>query len=246
MKIKSLLAILTLSTQLFSAQLITLSGDKNYPPYSYEENGIAKGVYVDILKSAFSKMKEYDLEIKMMAYKRAIKLTQTGKTIGFFPPYYGIERTKWTKFSEPILAETMILFAKEKTLENKQNYPEDYYGLTACLNRGFSQTLLGGEKFAKAVQDGKIKLIEANDNQGCLSRVERGLADFYVNDQLVDISKFKNIHRGPVVVENFGHVGFTLIKQDYPYIDEFEKKFNIVIKQMKENGEIQKILENYK
>lgn len=84
MNFKIFVATLALSGSLFAAQTVELSGDKNYPPYSYSENGIAKGVYVDILKSAFSKMPKYDLKLNMMAYKRAIKMTQDGKTVGFF------------------------------------------------------------------------------------------------------------------------------------------------------------------
>lgn len=32
----------------------------NYPPYSYIENGTPKGVYVDIIKTAFEQIKEKD------------------------------------------------------------------------------------------------------------------------------------------------------------------------------------------
>ncbi|MEA3289467.1 MAG: transporter substrate-binding domain-containing protein [Campylobacterota bacterium] len=246
MRFKLFAICFLLSSVLFGSQVVELSGDKSYPPYSYEENGVAKGVYVDILKSAFSQLKDYDLKLNMMAYKRAISMTKSGKTIGFFPPYYSEKRRSWTKFSEPILSEKSIVFAKEGTLNAHKNYPKDFYGLTACLNRGFGTAVLGGDEFAKAVLEGKIKLIEANDNKACLNRVSKDKADFYINDQLIDTSLFNNIKRGQKAKENFGHIGFTLKDKNYPFLKDLEKKFNSVIRSMKESGEIENILNKYK
>ncbi len=242
---KSILTLLSVAS-VFASQVVELSGDKNYPPYSYTQNNVAKGVYVDIIRRAFEKMPQYDVKFNMMAYKRAIEMTKDGSTVGFFPPYYGKERTSWTKFSTPILAETTIVFSKEEILKNKKTYPEDFYGGTVCLNRGFNQSLLGGDKFAMAINDGKLKLVEGNDNKACLNRVARGIADFYINDQLIDTSMFPEIKKGMDAKGNFGHVGFTLKTENYPFINDLEVKFNEAINQMKKSGEIEKILNNYK
>lgn len=144
------------------------------------------------------------------------------------------------------MGETTIVFAKSETLKNKKEYPRDFYGTTACLNRGFNQSLLGGEEFTQAIKDGKIKLIEADDNQGCLSRVVRGIADFYINDQLIDTTKFPMIKKGMEVKANYGHVGFTLKTSNYSYIKDLEDNFNDTIKKMKQSGEIDKILNSYR
>ncbi len=238
------MALLTIN--LFASQIVELSGDMNYPPYSYKKDGKAMGVYVEIINLAFSKIPNYDVKFKMMAFKRAIAMTKRGKTIGFFPPYYSDERTSWTKFSEPILGETTIIFAKEKILKNKNNYPEDFYGTTVCLNRGFNQYVMGGDKFSKAIKNKKIKLIEANNNNDCLTRVKRGMADFYINDQLIDISKFTSIKKGMKAKANFGHIGFTLKDNKYPFMKDLQQKFNSEIKKMKQSGEIDKIVQKYK
>ena len=246
MNIRNLVGMFLLSGSLFASQLVELAGDRNYPPYSYVENGKEKGVYVDIIKKAFSKIEGYDIKFNMMAYKRAINMTKQGKIIGFFPPYYGKERTNWTKFSEPILAETTIVFAKESFLKNKKIYPEDFYGTTVCLNRGFNQLLLGGEKFTKAIKDKKLNLIEGNDNKACLNRVVRGVADFYINDQLIDTSMFPSIVKGMKVKDNFAHIGFTLKVDKYSYIKDLETKLNKTIKEMKKSGQIDEILNKYR
>lgn len=240
-------AVFFLSLQVASAvQMIELAGDKSYPPYSYSEDGIAKGVYVEILTAAFNNIPDYDVNFNMMAWKRAIEYTKRGKMVGFFPPYYNKKRAQWTIFSEPILGETTVVFAKEGTLKIKKQYPGDFYGLTVCMNRGFSNLSLGGKKFADAVENKKIKLISGNDNKACLSRVARGMADFYINDQLIDTAKFPLIKRGMKTKENLGHVGFTLKAKKYPFIKDLQKQFNQMIKQMKKSGEIDQIIKKYR
>jgi polar amino acid transport system substrate-binding protein len=231
---------------LYGSQIITLVGDKSYPPYSFEKDGKPKGVYVDIIKSAFKKIDGYDVEFKMVAWKRAMAFIKSGKYIGYFPPYNVKERAKWSKLSEPILSEATIVFAKETILNGKKRYPQDFYGLTLCMNRGFSIVAGAGEDMLRAIKNKKIKYIEANDNKACLNRVSRGMADFYINDQFIDISKFSDIKRGLQANENFGHIGFTLKTKAYPFIDELQKKFNKTILNMKSSGEIEKIVKNYK
>jgi len=243
---RRLFLALIFSISLYAGQVVELAGDKDYPPYSYSENGVAKGVYVDIIKSLFSKIDGYDVKFKMMAWKKAQAMTKRGKVVGFFPPYFSEKRTKWTKFSEPILNEKTVVFATTKTLKNKKVFPNDFYGTTLCLNRGFTTLVMGGNKLEKAVADKKIELIEANKNTDCLNRVKRGLADFYINDQLINISNFNTIKRGLDVKSNAGHIGFTLKTNKYSYMDDLQAKINKTMKQMKQNGEIEKILKRYK
>jgi polar amino acid transport system substrate-binding protein len=196
---KKIFLILIFLNSLFANQTITLIGDKSYPPYSYEEDGKPKGVYVDIIKAAFKKIDGYDVEFEMLAWKRAMALVKKGNYIGYFPPYYTKERTKWSKYSEPILSEATIVFATKSTLDGKIKYPQDFYGMTLCTNRGFSLEATAGLEMKKAIKAKKIKHIEANDNKACLNRVERGVVDFYINDQLIDISKFSKIQRVIIV-----------------------------------------------
>ncbi|NQY93633.1 MAG: transporter substrate-binding domain-containing protein, partial [Campylobacteraceae bacterium] len=181
-----------------------------------------------------------------VAWKKAIALVKQGKTAGFFPPYFNEKRTAWTKFSEPLVNETTVIFAKESTLKGKTNFPDDFQGMKVCLNRGFSPTVMGGDKLEKAIKDGQIKLVEAKDNKSCLSRVDRGIADFYLNDQLIDTSSFPMLQKGMNIKGNSGYVGFTLKIENYPFMADVQKKFNAVIKDMKKSGELDKIVQKYK
>jgi polar amino acid transport system substrate-binding protein len=224
---------------------IELLGDNSYPPYSYLEKDEAKGVYVDVIQAAFEKIPDYSVSFKMYAWKRDQKMVKVGKAIGFFPPYFSEDRTKWTEFSEPILEETVVVFAKDPKILAKKKWPEDFYGLSVCMNAGFGLNSMGGEAFKTAIESKKIKLHNGKTNDVCLKQIEKGRSDFYINDRLIDTSAFPNIQRGAMVKVNNGYIGFTLKKKNFPHIDDVRKKFNAVILKMQQSGEIDQIIAKY-
>ena len=121
------LAIVLFGQSIVSAkQQMTIYGDGNYPPYSYEEDGQPKGIYVEILKSAFSKMTDYDVTINMVPWTRGLLYVKNGDVAALFPPYYVEERDPWMLFSEPILEEQVVIFGKSKNLKGKTKWPEDF------------------------------------------------------------------------------------------------------------------------
>jgi len=232
------------ATSMFAAQVVELACDKGYAPYSYKDGKVTKGVYVDVIKAVFDKIPEYDVKFKPMAWKKAIKQVQKGKVIGFFPPYFSKEREAWTKFSEPILGETTVIYAKEKLISKKLKFPEDYVGLTVCINRGFTLSGLGGDKFAKMIDGGSIDIKWGNDNKMCLNQLKKNKADFYINDRLIDTKKFPSIKRGTKIKNNDGYIGFTL-KDNFPNKNDVISKFNETIIKMKKDGEVDSILKKY-
>lgn len=224
---------------------VVVYGDANYPPYSYEENGQPKGVYVDILTKAFSKMEAYDVSIQVRPWKRGIHFIKAGKVLALFPPYFKEERTLWMNFSEPILQEEVIVFGNAENLKGKTVWPEDFYGSKIGMNTGYDTTSMAGEKFTQAIKAGKIELEEANNNEMNLKKLEAGRIDFYINDKLIDITPYPSVKRGISVKYNYGYLGFTRKFESFPYISDFKKEFDEVIKQMKASGEIDKIMAKY-
>ena len=245
----SLISLLLFSLSTFSVaaekQKVVVYGDNGYPPYSYLENDIPKGVYVDILQTAFSRMANYDVTIELKPWKRGVNFVKTGKVMALFPPYFSDERTPWMLFSEPILQEQVVVFGKADKLAGKTQWPEDFYNSKVGLNSGFSPASMGGEKFTKAIAAGKISVEEAENNEMNLKKLNAGRIDFYINDKLIDTSEFSSIERGIVAKNNDGYLGFTKKNEAYPYIADFVSEFNSIIKQMKEAKEIDSILGKY-
>lgn len=229
----------------FAKEQVIIYGDNNYPPYSYEDNGMPKGIYVDVLNSAFSNMSDYNVTIKMLPWKRGLHYIKTGKGLALFPPYYADKRDPWMLFSEPILKEQVVVFGKSENLKGKTKWPEDFYGSKIGMNMGFNPFSMGGDAFGEACKAKKIKIEEANNNEQNFKKLERNRIDFYINDKMIDISPYPSIKRGIVAKTNYGYLGFTKKNENYNYKTDFIKKFNQNIKKMKKSGEIQKIIDKY-
>lgn len=224
-------------------------GDESYPPYSYMDPGTKKaaGIYVEILQMAFAKMPEYKVDIQVTPWKRALSLVETGDGMAVFPPYYNQERAAWMNFSEPILDETIVVYGKEEKLKGKAKWPEDFYGSTVGINFGFVPGNLGGKAFADAIKAGKITLDDGGkSNESCLSKIELGRLDFYLNDRLIDIRSAPSVRRSSVVAStNQGYLGFTKKTAKFPQLPAFKAKFDGVIKDLKKSGAIAAVLKKH-
>ena len=234
---------------------VVVYADDAYPPYSYYENGIVKGIYTEILEVAFNRMPDYAVTIQAVPWPRGLAYLREGNGFALFPPYKNLERTFINPYSEPILEEKVVVFGTPKVMEKSRPvWPDDYFGLTIGINAGFT---LGGEKFQQAVKDGRIKVEEAPDNRANILKLGLGRIDCYINDRvsiLWELHRLKerNEFRGNDIVEGafvsseYGYLAFTnQDKGKFDYKDDFVKKFNQVIKEMKEKNEINAILNKY-
>ena len=86
---------------------VTVYADADYPPYSYQEGGKARGIYADIMQKAFSRMSGYRVTIVPVPFKRGLAYLESGKGFALYPPYYWpAERPYIKTYSVPILEET--------------------------------------------------------------------------------------------------------------------------------------------
>ena len=251
---------LVFTVSIFAATDVTVYCDDAYAPYSYKENGKVKGIYVDILKKAFSKMKDYNVKIEAVPWKRGLSYLERGTGFALFPPYYHPEKRPYmSPYSEPILDENVAVFCREEILTKpRPDWPEDYYGLRVGNNAGFQ---IRSEKFWKAVKEGKLKLDEAKGTDKNILKLATKKIDCYANDRLSilwEIKKLKEsgkydeggkhsrIVESVIVSTEKGYIGFTnKDKGKFGFKDDFLAKINKIIKNMKASGEIDKIIKNY-
>jgi polar amino acid transport system substrate-binding protein len=226
-------------------QQVTIYGDDAYPPYSYQENNRPKGIYVEILKHAFSEMPDYEVTIKMTHWNLGLSCIKRGECMALFPPYSVENRFPWMQLSEPILKEEIVVFGKIEKLKGKTKWPQDFLGSQIGLNKGFSFDALGGNGFVEACKSGKIFVQEARNNEYNLKKLEKGRIDFYLNDRLIDTSKHPSIVRGLVTKTNYGHLGFTRNDKNFNYLFNFKKQFDSIIQKMKSSNQIEKIIAKY-
>ena len=238
---------------------VTVYADAGYPPYSYVEQGVAVGIYAEILKRAFARMPRYRVTIAPVPWRRGLAFIESGQAFAIFPPYYHpTTRPYMRPYSEPILDEKVVVFCRADVLARPRlRWPEDYLGLVIGSNAGF---MLGGEAFRAAVSAGKIRYEEVGGNEQNIRKLIAGRLDCYVNDRLAVLWEYGRLRRkggllgdrpdalqeGAVISREQGFLGFTDKDSGrFPYKADFIAEFNAIIVKMRTSGEINNIVSQF-
>jgi len=250
-----LLSGLIFFSSYISAQTeVTLYGDEDYPPYSYKENGKMTGIYTMILQSVAKKMPDYNISIQHTPWKRGLAEIKKGKMFALYPPYNRPTERPYMEYETAILDEELSLFCSDKiTQEKRAKWPDDYYGLSIGNNAGFSP---GGDAFLSAVKAGKITLKEVKGTSKNLLKLISGRIDCYLNDglsiewelkQLQKSGKYSGsgVSKALVISAEQGYLGFVTDGSKFAFKDDFKKQYNTVLGQMKDSGEIKKIVDDF-
>lgn len=228
---------------------VIIYSENNYAPYSWEEDGVIKGIYSDILKFAFSQMKKYNVVIKPVPWKRGLMLMRTGLGFALYPPYYRPNERPYMDYSIPILNESFDVACIDSSKFKNKKWPQDYKGLRVGINAGFS--IPGLDK----VKKNNIKIQTGNNTRTSLLQLSYGRLDCYINDDisiLWGLKKLKkegkktNIKICQTISSEKGYLGFTKNgKGKFPYKKDFVIQFNKIILQMKKSGKIREIVNSY-
>ena len=103
----------------------------SYPPYSYAENGAAKGLYSEILRAAFARMPGYRVSIRPVPWPRGLAALEKGTAFALFPPYHRPVERPWMDYSRPILEESVVAFVRSGLAQQRAiaDFPGAYAGL---------------------------------------------------------------------------------------------------------------------
>ncbi|NRD74350.1 transporter substrate-binding domain-containing protein [Shewanella sp. VB17] len=253
-KVILLSGLIFFSSSISAQTKVTIYGDDDYPPYSYAENGEMTGIYTMILQSVAKKMPDYNIVIKNTPWKRGLAEIEKGKMFALYPPYNRPTERPYMEYETAILDEELSLFCSDKiTQEKRAKWPEDYYGLSIGNNAGFSP---GGEAFLSAVKAGKITLKEVKGTSKNLQKLISGRIDCYLNDglsiewelkQLQKSGKYSGtgVSKALVISAEQGYLGFVTDGSKFAFKDDFKQQYNAVLSQMKDSGEVKKIVEEF-
>jgi polar amino acid transport system substrate-binding protein len=238
---------------------VTIYADAGYQPYSYaDKNGEAAGLYAEIVKTAFSRMKGYRIEIRPVPWKRGMAMLKSGTAFALYPPYMNLKDEPYTwPYSLPLLDEIVVAVCTREVASAKRRtrWPDDFHGLRIGNNSGF---LVGGDKFNRAVADGKIRLEEAIDTRANILKLGLKRIDCYINDrmsirwtqmQLANEGRLAPAQMGveaAVIATEQGFLGFT-DRDDgkFAHKTDFLKQFNAIVYDMKRRGEIDRIARDF-
>lgn len=188
-----LLLWLCLTCPASAAIEVTVLCDNGYPPYSYEENGVAKGLYLDILQAAFAMMPDYQVSIRPTPWRRGLYKLEKGQAFALFPPYYRPQERPYMDYSRPILEERLVVFIRSQVAQTRRltNFPADYAGLRISLNGGFSS--IQSPLYQEMLKKGLLRESSAKDNRSNLLKLHYGHSDVYINDRLSVLWELNNL-----------------------------------------------------
>ena len=109
------------------------------------------------------------------------------------------------------------------------------------------------------IEKRKLKIEECIDTKQNLMKLGSGRIDGYINDKaaiMFELKKMKALGEykkdysklivGKIISVENGYLGYTkMAPERYPYKEDFKNKLDIILKEMKKNGEIEKITEKY-
>ncbi|QLG89408.1 transporter substrate-binding domain-containing protein [Chitinibacter bivalviorum] len=240
----------------WSSELVTLYGDESYPPYSYVEAGVFKGIYVDFLRQVDAAMPGYRLQLKPVPWKRGLQMMQNGEAMGLFPPYKFTDRGYLTPYSVPLNAERIVLMCHQGVMDRPRlHFPDDFAQLNIGINRGFALD----DHLRDAAREKRIRLEEASSNEANIRKLAARHIDCYANDHKAIVYSWHTLRSSPnasvelknlqlleavTLSEPTAHLGFSAYFNP-AYKADFINQFNAAIVQLKRKGVMDGMIEQY-
>ncbi len=216
------------------------------PPFSFEENGQARGIAVDLVKEAFARLRK-PVNISYLPMTRAQTEMANGKADGVFPLAYKEERLSYIVYPKEKLVEDSISFfvRTESAIRYDGNLTKlkDY-------SFGIERGAVYGPVFTAALQS---KLITRTDEAATQAQNVAKLAgrrfDIAVGPRLVILYSADISGNGPAIRELkpsvdqglVAFLGFSRQRAEARLITRYEK----VMQEMRRDGTYDRIVRQY-
>lgn len=224
--------------------LVTLQ----YPPFEYKENGISKGINVDIVKEALKRM-GHDAKIKFFPWKRALLMAQNGYADGLIDAAYDENRAKYMHFpNTEINIEQWFAFKKKNSKLTLDKNLANSKDITLGITRGF----VYGGIIQKLIDKNMFKSTQlVSNNELNITKLIANRFDMFIGVKEVTLylSKRLNYRDDIEIVKMTNTNKDYLLNSSKTYLafskktisKEFSDQFSKVLMQMKNDGTIEKI-----
>lgn len=258
--LKKILLLLTLMLGVFTfsaaKQDVTVYCDDGYFPFSYEENGQAKGLYIDVLKEAFSRMDSFNVTLEPVPWKRGKFYMEQGQGFALTPAFYhGHDWGYLYPYSLPFNTETIItVFLKDNLTQQRNNIPDDYIGLKVGNIAGFDGWVPAEMK--KLIDAGKIDLEESRNSEVQIRKLVAKRVDCIIMERLAFEFQLRKLQENGTIPKNIEFSYQAVIGEDpvsigysesnnpsYKY--QFQKEIDNILYKMKKAGEFEKIFSEF-
>jgi len=214
--------------------------DAKYAPFSFEEDGKYKGIDVELL-DAIAKEEKFEYDLKPMDFNGIIPGLTSNQLDGAIAGMsITDERKQSLDFSDGYFVSGLSLVANKDNTDIKG--ADDIKGKKASLKKGTA-----GAKFAEDNEKKYgLNLSYFDDSPSMFQAVENKNCDFLLEDYPVIAYKIKVDPDSKLKI-----AGDKLTNVDYGFAvkkgenADLLKKFNEGLKKLKENGQYDKIVDQY-
>lgn len=227
------------------AEKMTFASPENLPPKIYMENGKLRGTYVDVIREVCKRMNVEPIFVQY-PWPRAVAMVKIGKVDAIFPPFKTVEREEFLIFpNEPMSFTRNVLFAR-KARNIKVKKLDDLQGMVVGINDQYSygsqfdsikHTLTLDLSRTEEMQINKL----AHQGQVRMDVVAASEEAFKFLSKKMGLSReFEIVY---IISEAPSYVAFSKAGGEKTKKQALE--FNRILKQLRKDGTIQDINEQY-
>ena len=213
--------------------------DASYPPFEWKENGEYKGIDIDLIRE-IAKRGGFEIEIQSMDFKGIIPALQSKQLdIAIAGMTITDERRQVLDFSDPYFdAGLSIVVGKNN---EDVNGPDDLANKTVAVKKG----TFGATYATENLEPLGAKVIQFDSSATMFEEVLAGRADALIEDY--PVIAYAIVDNGldlKIVGErlNEAQYGIGTLKGSNP---ELVEKINNALKEMREDGTYQEIIDKY-
>ncbi|MBE0486468.1 ABC transporter substrate-binding protein [Marinobacter sp.] len=212
-----------------------------YPPYLIVDEREPAGIMWDVVKLIVPRL-GYDLEVQKIPRKRVDQLLEEGYLDGTPRAIEWTDEPERFVFTDAVVnVEEVFFFAKDSNLD--YHYPSDLFGKTVVTHLGYLYPVM--EPY---FNNNKIKRFDVPRDRDMFrfllhgDRFDTALADRLVGQWIIKKEGLADHFRTSEA--SISEYGFRVMLR--PEWSEFADAFNVELNAIRENGELDAILANYR
>lgn len=235
-----------------------LAVTEDFPPFAFEEDGVVKGIDIDIFDLAMQRV-GVPYEVKIVPWARALKMVKEGEAESILIASYTDERDDWAYFTE------------KQRMSKNEILPDSYLGAhdMVFFIRTILEDSLRFESFNQIREDSSRigldasyayadSIIEAGWNTKYYNNVNEnfialnnGEVDMYLADKAVGLWVIEEMGLQDEItyidkpVFTFVYLAPFSKNSDYPNLKEIWDQVTIELEKIQESGEYDEIYRRY-
>lgn len=222
-------------------QVVTLK----QPPLEYEEQGIIKGIAVDLVKEVFARMQQ-PITLNIYPFARALGMLKEGKADAIFAIVKKPERELFLDYPNEVLIEqTACLFVRK---DAPIQFDGGFRPLSA-YRFGILRGATYGPQWDEAVNAGIInKIEEVSDYRQNVLKLVNGRLDIIIGPRLSMMYVIKALGQqdavkelSPVIENVPTYLAFSKTR----VAPDIKAQFDRLLKELKDDGTYDKILQGH-